>query len=379
MKIFELEQKLSPAAKPPIKFPTRVKPATKPKELGQTLQSAGMPILTAIQAPPMPTELDDGERLDSLPNGNFKYYGGFGAYTYDKTGRPLTYQTPSFAGLSQTNDLVSGTITVRYIAGPLDVSAKFDKAGKPLDSMQMQMNLGLGVLGFERDQGITTKSYKSNSPDGEDPVMSQRDLYAMGNKDKEQTYDRAMAQVQKEDVEAEPTQQDIQQVQQLLGTIDVAKEQPQTLLNKLTGWMKDYPMLDKVTDIIPQTRLIKSIARALDALEAGDPKLALNSLAGAVGGNLAQAARAVNVGSALAQGDVKQAALSAGGNVATVAKAAGAAQNLAQGNAMGAISQFAPGAAKLATAAQTALAPQQKTEFEPVDEVQRIKQLARIQ
>ncbi len=178
-------------------------------------------------------------------------------------------------------------------------------------------------------------------------------------------------------VEAEPTSQDVQEIQQLLGTIDPDKEQPQGLLTKLTGWMKDYPMLDKVTDIIPQTRLIKSIARAVDALEAGDGKAALNALAGAVGGNLATAARAVNVGSALQQGDVKQAALAAGGNVATAAKTVTAAQNLSQGNTMGAVAQFAPGVARAANTVQTALAPKQpiQTAQKP-DELERIKQLA---
>lgn len=64
----------------------------------------------------------------------------------------------------------------------------------------------------------------------------------------------------KELTELEPTPQDIQTITALLGTIDPVKEQPQSLLAKLTGWMKSHPILDKVTDIIPQTRMVKAIA-----------------------------------------------------------------------------------------------------------------------
>jgi len=156
----------------------------------------------------------------------------------------------------------------------------------------------------------------------------------------------------------EPTPKDISDIQALIGTIDPAKEQPQTLLNKLSGWMKQYPLLDKVTDIIPQTRLIKAIAAAADAIEAGDSKTALNALAGAVGGQLANVARAVNVGSALAQGDVKQAALAAGGTAANLAKGISAATSLAQGDIAGAVGTVNKGAGSAVSALQAKMAPQ---------------------
>jgi hypothetical protein len=179
----------------------------------------------------------------------------------------------------------------------------------------------------------------------------------------------------------EPTAKDVQDVQALLGTIDPQKEQPQTLLNKLTGWIKQYPILDKVTDIIPQTRLIKAIAAAADAIEAGDSKTALNALAGAVGGGLAQAARAVNVGSALAQGDVRSAALAAGGNVAKVAKGANAVASLAQGDVAGAVGTVNKGAGQAVTALQAKMAPKTApatVTAQTPDEVERIKQLANV-
>jgi hypothetical protein len=191
--------------------------------------------------------------------------------------------------------------------------------------------------------------------------------------------------------EPEPTPQDIETVQGLLGTIDVKTERPQTLLNKLTGWMKEYPMLDKVTDLIPQTRLIKAIAAAADAIEAGDPKTALASLASGLTGNVGkvvqQANQLVNVGSNLAQGNLQGAALAVGGNVATAAKGIQAANTLAQGGTVqqaaqqigGTVAKVAKGAEfvqnKLAPTAQptaTAQAPDADVELA------RIKKLAAV-
>lgn len=134
-----------------------------------------------------------------------------------------------------------------------------------------------------------------------------------------------------EPAQTEPDPQEIKDVEQLIGTIDLQQEQPQTLLNKLTGWMREHPLLDRITDLIPQTRLVKAIAGAVDAIEAGNQQGALNALAGIVGGNLAQAARAVNVSTALQQGDLRQAAQAAGGPAAKVARVATTAQQLAQG------------------------------------------------
>lgn len=186
-------------------------------------------------------------------------------------------------------------------------------------------------------------------------------------------------------VEAEPTTKDVQDIQALLGTIDPAKEQPQGLLTKLTGWMKTNPIIDKVTDIIPQTRLIKAINAAIDSIEAGDNKGALNALAGAVGGQLATLAKGVNVGTALAQGDVKSAALAAGGNVANAAKSIGAAASLAQGDVAGAVGNVSKGAGQAVTALQAKMAPAQQTaqakQVEPTAEdreLARIRELARV-
>lgn len=171
----------------------------------------------------------------------------------------------------------------------------------------------------------------------------------------------------------EPDTAEIKAVQDLIGTIDPQREQPQNLLNKLTGWMREHPLLDKITDLIPQTRLVKAISAAVDSLEASDPKQALADLAsgltGSVGKAVGQANALVNVGSNLAQGDIKAAALSAGGNAAKLAKGAGAVTSLAQGDTVGAIGNVSKSAGKVAGALQP-------TSTASADELERIKQLS---
>ena len=187
--------------------------------------------------------------------------------------------------------------------------------------------------------------------------------------------------------EPAPPPEEIKAVQDLLGTIDPQKEQPQGLLSKLTSWMRAHPLLDKVTDIIPQTRLVKAISAAVDAIEAGDNRAALASLAGGLTGSVGKAVQQantlVNVGSNLAQGDVKAAALSAGGNVAKAAKVASAAGNLAQGDVKSAAQSLSPTAGRAVGAVQTALAPKTTpasttTTVAQDDELNRIKQLANV-
>lgn len=179
--------------------------------------------------------------------------------------------------------------------------------------------------------------------------------------------------------------QEVKAVQQLLGTIDVAKEKPETLLNKLTSWMRAHPLLDKVTDLIPQTRLVKAIAAAVDALENGDKMSALNSLAGGLTGNVGKTvstlARGANTVAALSQGDVKGAALAAGGTAAQVARSVGAASTLARGGTVTQAAQQLDGtAAKVAKGVefvQNKLAPAQTAQTTP-DELERIKQLSGV-
>ena len=191
---------------------------------------------------------------------------------------------------------------------------------------------------------------------------------------------------------AEPTQQQLAQGEQLLGTIDPQVVPPETGAKKLLGWLKQWPILDRVTDLLPQTRVIKAAIAAIDAIQAGDMKSAVTALAsagvgGAAGQALNQTNRAVQTGTALAQGNVTGAALAAGGQVAQVGRAANVVQNLAQGDTMAAANAAGGNVAKVANtvnkvqqyapqvgqAVQTALAPQQQQVSE---ELARIKFLS---
>lgn len=122
----------------------------------------------------------------------------------------------------------------------------------------------------------------------------------------------------------EPSPEEIKDVEQLIGTIDTVNAQPESVLNTITGWMKSHPLLDRITDLIPQTRLVKAIGAAVDAIEAKDTKQAIQALATVIGGSTAQAVgqvnRTVNTVTALQKGDPLAAAQAYGGTVGKLAR-----------------------------------------------------------
>ena len=139
-------------------------------------------------------DLGDGTRKTTNPDGTYSITDGTGVSLFSADGKLIKQTTPNFGGLSQETDHVTGNVTQNYAAGPMNVSQTKDKSGKEISS-KAQYNMGLGKLSMEREKGITGKSWTPRSQDnGFDPI-SQKDLYAMGNKDKEATYNRAMSQV----------------------------------------------------------------------------------------------------------------------------------------------------------------------------------------
>ena len=93
------------------------------------------------------------------------------------------------------------------------------------------------------------------------------------------------------EVEEQPTQQEIQAVQQMVASLP--KEPPQSALTKFTNFMSAYPVVDILTDFIPQTRLVKALINTAASLEQGDNKAALTSISTALTGSLG---KAVDVG-----------------------------------------------------------------------------------
>jgi len=155
---------------------------------------------TPVKVPPIPQlpaqdgELEDGVRVTTNPDGTRTYSSGVGMFTYDAQGKAIKYSTPNFSGVGQTVDLTNNQTTQNYNAGPLNTTQTTDAKGNVV-SHNTEYDLGTGVASMGRDaKGITSKSWQGRGEEAQD-IVSNKDLYAAGNKDKEATYNRAMAQV----------------------------------------------------------------------------------------------------------------------------------------------------------------------------------------
>jgi len=158
------------------------------------------PAVKPVKVPPIPQlpaqdgDQGDGSKLTTNPDGTKTYAGGFGTFIYDKSGKAIKYTTPQFTGASQTIDLTNNQTTQNYNAGPMNTTQTVDAKGKVV-SHNTEYDLGVGKMAMGRDaKGITSKSWQGRGEEANN-IVSNKDLYAMGNKDKEATYGRAMAQV----------------------------------------------------------------------------------------------------------------------------------------------------------------------------------------
>lgn len=111
----------------------------------------------------------------------------------------------------------------------------------------------------------------------------------------------------------EPSQQDIDTIQDFVDTIDPQQDTPKQVLTRLQQLQQEYPLLDRITDMIPQTRMAKAVALAVDSLVANRPMDALSHLGQVVGGQVAKAATVANTAQSLAKGDYMGAAKQAFG------------------------------------------------------------------
>jgi LysM repeat protein len=157
------------------------------------------PAVKPVKVPPVPKlpaqdgEQSDGSKLTTNPDGTKTYAGGFGRFTFDKSGKAVTYAEPQFTGLGRSIDLTTGQTTQNYNTGPMNSTQTVDAKGNVVSS-NTDYELGLGKMSMGQDaKGIKSKSWTAASSE-EDPITN-KDMYALGNKDKEATYDRAMAQV----------------------------------------------------------------------------------------------------------------------------------------------------------------------------------------
>ncbi len=182
-------------------------------ELSRIQELAGMKENTAVKpvkVPPVPKlpaqdgEQSDGSKLTTNPDGTKKLYigGGFGTFTFDKTGKAITYSEPQLVGgLGRSIDLATGQTTQNYNNGSMNATQTVDAKGNVVSS-NTEYDLGVGKMAVGQDaKGIKSKTY--TPADGEQTISS-KDMYALGNKDKEATYNRAMAQVNGAPVKESP-------------------------------------------------------------------------------------------------------------------------------------------------------------------------------
>ena len=159
-----------------------------------------LPAVTPVKVPPIPQlpaqdgDLGAGVKVTTNADGTRTYSSGVGMFTYNAQGKAIKYSTPNFSGVVQTVDLTNNQTNTNYSAGPLNTTQTTDAKGNVV-SHNTEYDLGVGKMAMGRDaKGITSRSWQGRGEEAQG-VVSNKDLYAMGNKDKEATYNRAMAQV----------------------------------------------------------------------------------------------------------------------------------------------------------------------------------------
>ena len=144
------------------------------------------------QLPAQDGDQGDGSRVTTNTDGTKTYAGAFGSFVYNAQGKAIKYTTPQFTGASQTIDLTNNQTTQNYNTGPMNTTQTVDANGNVV-SHNTEYDLGVGKMAMGQDaKGIKSKEY--TPADGEQSIAS-KDMYALGNKDKEDTYNRAMSQV----------------------------------------------------------------------------------------------------------------------------------------------------------------------------------------
>jgi hypothetical protein len=164
-------------------------------------QPTALPAVTPIKVPAIPQlpaqdgELEGSGIVRTNADGTRTYSTGMGTFTYDAQGKAITYATPQMMGLGQSINLANNQTTRKYNSGPLATSQRVDANGKPLET-DVEYDLGAAKMRYNNNhaKGIRSAEY-APGPDMPPDLVSSKDMYAQGNKDREATYDRAMAQV----------------------------------------------------------------------------------------------------------------------------------------------------------------------------------------
>jgi hypothetical protein len=177
--------------------PDTYNPTTDPVQESE----ATLPAVTPIKVPPIPQlpaqdgDLGSGVHVQTNRDGTRTYSSGVGTFTYDAQGKAITYATPEMMGLGQSINLANNQTTRKYNSGAMATSQRVDANGKPLET-DIEYDLGAAKMRYNNDhaKGIRSAEF-APGPDFPTDLVSTKDMYAQGNKDRAATYDRAMAQV----------------------------------------------------------------------------------------------------------------------------------------------------------------------------------------
>ena len=119
------------------------------KSFKEYLKEAETPKIKPPPAPPIPAqdgEPNPGEKVVTNPDGTRTYSGGFGIFTYDKSGKAIKYTSPQFGGAGGEVDLTSGDQTTTFSQGPMSASQTTTPGGYVKQS-DVQADLGTATLG----------------------------------------------------------------------------------------------------------------------------------------------------------------------------------------------------------------------------------------
>lgn len=129
------------------------------------------PTIKPLKVPAFPEmpqqdgELGDGSSAGTSRDGSKFLKGAQGSFIWDKQGQPSKWRAPTFSGMTQTVDMKTGDITVRYQNGPLDVSGVYDKTGKRKDG-QGTTSYDMGVARVSKGPQGNTMTVRGGAKDG---------------------------------------------------------------------------------------------------------------------------------------------------------------------------------------------------------------------
>lgn len=128
-----------------------------------------MPNISGLQ-PGQPKDLGDGTKIEIGRDGNIHYSGGFGRYVYSPQGKPLSYNSPSLAGLGMAQDFNTGNLTTSYSAGPMRANQTTNAKGQML-SKNATYRIGDADMSVDQEYKdgqptIQTRSTRGSGLDG---------------------------------------------------------------------------------------------------------------------------------------------------------------------------------------------------------------------